>query len=198
MTNILIVYYSVHGSTLEMAEHIASGVQSIEGASFTLRTVPKVSAVSEKTAPSIAAEGAPYVQASDLRSCDGIILGSPTRFGNMAASMKYFIDSLTQEWLNGTLVGKPAGVFTSASSLHGGHESTLLTMMLPLLHHGALLAGLPYTNPELKKTRSGGTPYGPSHWSGRENQASLSDDEQILCFALGARIASLAMKLGKA
>lgn len=194
MTNILILYYSANGSVLQMAQQIAVGVQAA-GASFTLRTVPKVSALNEKIADDIPATGAPYVQSFELAQCQGLLLGSPTRFGNMAAPMKYFIDGLGQEWLQGTLVGKPAGVFTAASSLHGGHESTLLTMMLPLLHHGALITGIPYhSNPELTETTSGGTPYGASHWA-KTQKGHLTQEEKKLCYALGYRVALLAKNL---
>jgi NAD(P)H dehydrogenase (quinone) len=195
VTDILIVYYSLKGSTRAMAQHIATGVQAA-GSSFILRTVPKVSTVNEKIAPDIPDDGAPYVQPEDLKRCHGLLLGSPTRFGNMAAPMKYFIDGLSQEWLQGTFVGKPAGFFTSASSLHGGHESTLLTMMIPLLHQGAVIAGLPYyLNPALMQTKSGGSPYGATHWSGRDHQHSMTHEEEQLCHALGYRIATLAQQL---
>ena len=193
MLNILILYYSRHGSTMEMANHIARGVESITGIEALLRTVPAVSAVCEKMADGIPDQGAPYVTLQDLKNCHGLALGSPTHFGNMASPLKYFIDSTSESWLNGTLTGKPAGVFTSTSSLHGGQESTLLSMMLPLLHHGMLITGLPYSELALRETKSGGTPYGPSHLSQGDNR--LSDDEKTLCRALGIRLAQTAKLL---
>lgn len=193
MTKILILYFSRNGTTAEMANYIARGVASVDGAEAVLRTVPDVSTVCEKTAESIPAQGALYATIDDLKSCDGLALGSPTHFGNMAAPLKYFIDGTTEVWFSGALSGKPAGVFTSTGSMHGGQESTLLSMMLPLLHHGMLILGLPYTEHELRETMSGGTPYGPSHVS--TNHAGLSEHEKALCKALGARLAKTALQL---
>lgn len=196
MTKILILYYSRNGSTAALARAIARGVDSVAGCEAVLRTVPSVSANCEQTAPAIPATGAPYCEASDLRDCDGLVLGSPTRFGNMAAPLKYFIDSTSGLWLSGALVGKPAAVFTSTSSLHGGQESTLLTMMLPLLHHGMLLMGIPYTESALTTTQTGGTPYGASHVaSAGTDTKRLSSEEQTLAESLGARIAHAAYRL---
>jgi NAD(P)H dehydrogenase (quinone) len=195
MIKILILYFSRHGATSDMAHHIARGVASIEGAEAILRTVPDISAVCEKTAESIPVDGAIYATLDDLKHCDGLALGSPTHFGNMAAPLKYFIDSTTEIWFSGALTGKPAAVFTSTGSLHGGQESTLLSMMLPLLHHGMLLLGLPYTEQALRETTSGGTPYGASHWA--EEGAGLSGYEKTLCRALGVRLASTALTLQK-
>jgi NAD(P)H dehydrogenase (quinone) len=178
-----------------MAQLIARGIEEVPGAQARLRTVPSVSTVCEATADDIPAEGPPYVNHDDLRECAGLVLGSPTRFGNMAAPLKYFIDSTSDLWLSGVLAGKPAGVFTSTSSLHGGQESTLLTMMVPLLHHGMLLTGLPYAETDLMHTTSGGTPYGASHFAGDDNKRSLSDEEKRLCKALGKRVADTAIKL---
>jgi NAD(P)H dehydrogenase (quinone) len=195
MAEILVLYYSRHGATAEMARQVARGVEQVEGASVRLRTVPEVSTVTEAVADSIPDQGAPYVQLDDLKECAGLALGSPTRFGNMAAPLKYFLDTTSPLWLSGELIGKPAGVFTSTSSLHGGQETTLLSMMLPLMHHGMLLLGLPYSEPELVTTRSGGTPYGPSHVSGADGQAPVTDEERKLCRALGRRIAATALAL---
>ena len=196
MTKILIVYYSRNGSTAEMAQHIARGVESITGAEAVIRTVPEVSAVCEKTADTIPASGAIYATLDELRNCDGLALGSPTHFGNMAASLKYFIDSSTEVWFSGALIGKPASVFTSTGSLHGGQETTLLSMMLPLLHHGMMLLGLPYSEHALRETSSGGTPYGASHLATELNR--ITDDEKKLCQALGARLAKTALLLKQA
>lgn len=193
MAKILILYFSRNGSTAEMANYIARGVESVDGAEALLRTVPDVSAICEKTADNIPAHGSPYATLDDLKACDGLALGSPTHFGNMAAPLKYFIDSTTELWFSGALSGKPAGVFTSTGSMHGGQESTLLSMMLPLLHHGMLIVGLPSTEHALRETTSGGTPYGPSHVS--TNHAGLSDHEKALCKALGARLAKIALRL---
>ncbi len=192
---ILVLYYSRFGATAEMATHIARGVEEVENASAKLRTVPPVSATCEAIEDDIPAAGPPYAELDDLADCDGLVLGSPTRFGNMAAPMKYFLDQTSSLWLGSKLAGKPAGVFTSSSSLHGGQETTLLTMMLPLLHHGMLIAGLPYSEPELLKTTTGGTPYGPSHLAGTDSRLPLSDDEIRLCRALGRRIAGVAVRL---
>ena len=193
MTKILVLYFSRNGTTAEMANHIARGVDAVSGAEAVVRTVPNISSVCEKTAESIPAHGAIYATLEDLRICDGLALGSPTHFGNMASPLKYFIDSTTEIWLSGALVGKPAGVFTSTGSMHGGQESTLLSMMLPLLHHGMLLLGLPYSESALRETTSGGTPYGPSHLS--LEQTGLTDHEKKLCQALGTRLAKTALLL---
>ncbi len=194
MSYILVLYYSRHGATAEMAHHLARGVET-GGLEARIRTVPAVSAVCEAVEDSIPASGAPYVTQDDLRHCAGLALGSPTRFGNMAAPLKYFLDGTSDLWLAGALIGKPAGVFTSTSSLHGGQESTLLTMMVPLLHHGMMIMGVPYSEPALLHTTSGGTPYGPSHLAGANNQLPISDEERQLCFALGQRLAQTAVRL---
>ncbi len=196
MAEILVLYYSRHGATAAMAQQIARGVEEVSGAQARLRTVPAVSTVCEAVEDEIPASGPPYAGHEDLRECAGLILGSPTRFGNMAAAMKYFIDSTSDVWLSGALAGKPAGVFTSTSSLHGGQESTLLSMMLPLLHHGMLISGLPYAETDLLHTTTGGTPYGPSHVAGADNKNPLSEEEKRLCKALGRRVAEVAVKLG--
>ncbi|UTY59762.1 NAD(P)H:quinone oxidoreductase [Massilia sp. erpn] len=195
---ILVLFYSRHGSTRKLAELIAQGVESVPGCDARLRTVPAVSTVTEATAPEVPAEGAPYVELDDLQDCAGLALGSPTRFGNMAAAMKYFWDGTSAQWLSGTLAGKPACVFTSTGSLHGGQESTLLSMMIPLLHHGMMIMGLPYTHPELMTTASGGSPYGASHWSGLDGKKPLSEDEKRLAVALGRRLAETAVKMRSA
>jgi NAD(P)H dehydrogenase (quinone) len=192
---ILVLYYSRHGATRKLGELIAQGVESVPGCDARLRTVPAVSTVTEAVEPDVPSSGAPYVEASDLAECDGLALGSPTRFGNMAAAMKYFWDGTSPQWLSGALAGKPACVFTSTGSLHGGQESTLLSMMLPLLHHGMLIVGLPYSHPELMNTSSGGTPYGASHWAGVNGNQPLSDDSRTLAIALGKRLAENAIKL---
>ena len=192
---ILVLYYSRHGATRKLAELIAQGIESVPGVDARLRTVPAVSTVTEATAPDIPAGGAPYVELQDLADCAGLALGSPTRFGNMAAPLKYFLDGTAAAWLAGTLSGKPAVVFTSTGSLHGGQESTLLSMMIPLLHHGMLVMGLPYTNPELMTTASGGSPYGPTHWSGIDGNKAISDDEKRLAIAMGRRLATTAIQL---
>ncbi|HHI91961.1 MAG TPA: NAD(P)H:quinone oxidoreductase [Gammaproteobacteria bacterium] len=195
MSDILVLYYSRRGSTAEMATLIARGIEEAPGAQARLRTVPPVSTVCEATADDIPDEGPPYVSHDDLRECSGLILGSPTRFGNMAAPLKYFIDATSDIWLSGALAGKPAAVFTSTSSLHGGQESTLLSMMIPLLHHGMLITGLPYSETDLMHTTSGGTPYGASHFAGDDNKRPLSDEEKRLCKALGKRVAGIAVGL---
>lgn len=174
---------------------LALGVESVSGCDARLRTVPAISTVTEATEPDIPNEGAPYAELLDLEECDGLALGSPTRFGNMAAPMKYFWDGTSAHWLSGTLVGKPACVFTSTGTLHGGQESTLLSMMLPLLHHGMLLLGVPYTEPQLMTTKSGGTPYGASHWSGANGGQAISEETRALTIALGRRLAETAKKL---
>ena len=191
---ILVLYYSVGGATEKMAQHIASGIEQA-GMEARIRTVPKVSTECAAVTESIPATGALYCSPEDLKHCAGLALGSPTRFGNMAAAMKYFWDSTSSHWLNGDLIDKPAGVFTSTSSLHGGQESTLLTMMIPLLHHGMMLLGLPYSEPALATTSTGGTPYGPSHLAGPDGKQAISEDEKALCEALGKRIAQTALKL---
>ena len=195
MTEILVLFYSRHGATRDLARLIARGVESVDGCHARLRTVPPVSTVCEATAPGVPDSGAPYVELQDLRDCHGLAVGSPTRFGNMASAMKYFWDGTSPEWLAGSLAGKPACVFTSTGSLHGGQESTLLSMMLPLLHHGVLLMGLPYTEPALSATRSGGTPYGVSHWAGNDGRQAISDEEKQLAIAQGRRLAQLARQL---
>lgn len=197
MQEVLILYYSQRGSVRSLAERIARGVESVPGMQARLRTVPKVSTICEASEASVPSNGAPYVEAIDLEECAGIALGSPTRFGNMAAPMKYFWDSTIAAWQNGTLAGKPACVFTASSSLHGGNETTLLSMMLPLLHHGMLVVGLPYTEPELTTTTTGGTPYGPSHVSGASSNPVLSDTESRLAFTQGQRLANLVQKLSR-
>jgi len=194
-TTILVLYYSRHGATRKLAELIAHGIESIRGCDARLRTVPAISTVAEATEPDVPAAGAPYVELQDLEQCAGLALGSPTRFGNMAAAMKYFWDGTAPQWLSGALAGKPACVFTSTGSMHGGQESTLLSMMLPLLHHGMLIMGLPYTQPELMSTISGGTPYGASHWAGVNGNQAISDDTRALAIALGRRLAQNAIKL---
>lgn len=192
MTDILVLYYSRHGATADMARQIARGIEEIADMQARLRTVPAVSTVCEATADNIPEQGAPYVSHTDLRECAGLALGSPTRFGNMAAPLKYFLDSTSTLWLEGALIGKPACVFTSTSSLHGGQETTLISMLLPLLHHGMLVLGLPYSAPELMNTRSGGTPYGASHHAGADNKLPLSEEEKTLCRTLGRRLAETA------
>jgi NAD(P)H dehydrogenase (quinone) len=195
MHEILVLYYSRYGATAEMARRIAHGIEEVSGCRARLRTVAPVSTVCEATEDSIPAEGAPYATLDDLNECAGLALGSPTRFGNMAAPLKYFIDTTSSLWLAGALAGKPAAVFTSTSSLHGGQESTLLSMMLPLLHHGMLLLGLPYSETDLIKTETGGTPYGPSHTAGSDSKQPLSAEEKNLCRALGKRLAETVIKL---
>jgi NAD(P)H dehydrogenase (quinone) len=197
MAEILVLYYSRHGATAEMAKLIARGVEEVEGAQARLRTVPEVSTVCEATADTIPQQGAPYVELDDLKECSGLALGSPTRFGNMASALKYFIDSSSPLWLSGTMIGKPAAVFTSTSSLHGGQESTLLSMMLPLLHHGMLITGIPYSETDLLHTTGGGTPYGASHYAGADNKLPISEAEHRLCVALGKRLATTASALEK-
>ena len=192
---ILVLYYTQHGATLNLAREIARGINSVAGCEAVLRTVPKVSAVCEAVAADIPAEGAPYATAADLKNCAALALGSPTRCGNMAAAMKYFLDGTIAQWLSGELISKPATVFTSTASQHGGQESTLLTMMLPLLHHGMLISGVPFSEAALSHTHSGGTPYGASHVAGSEGTPDLSKDEQQIAFAQGKRLAELALKL---
>ncbi|RII75755.1 NAD(P)H:quinone oxidoreductase [Pseudomonas monteilii] len=191
---ILVLYYSRHGSTSEMARHIARGIE-LAGMEARLRTVPAISTECEAVAPDIPASGALYATLDDLRHCAGLVLGSPTRFGNMAAPLKYFLDGTSSLWLGGELVGKPAGVFTSTASLHGGQETTLLSMMLPLMHHGMLVMGLPYSESALLETRGGGTPYGASHHTGADGKRELDQHEITLCRALGQRLATTAKAL---
>ncbi len=193
---ILVLYYSKHGATKTLAELIARGVESVDGVTSLLRTVPNVSANSEKTEESIPESGALYCSYDELATCDGLALGSPTRFGNMAASLKYFLDGSSSHWLKGALQDKPASVFTSTGSMHGGQETTLLSMMLPLLHHGMVLMGLPY-NDDLVSTREGGTPYGASHFAGSKNEYPISDIEKRLAIAQGKRLAELSIKLNQ-
>lgn len=192
---ILVLYYSRYGATRRMAERIARGIEEVEGMEARLRTVPPVSTVAEATAAEIPDKGPPYATREDLAECSALVLGSPTRFGNMAAPLKYFLDGTSTEWLAGTLAGKPAAVFTSTSTQHGGQEATLLSMMVPLLHHGMMVLGIPYTEERLHTTRSGGTPYGASHVAGRMSDRALEDDEAWLCRVLGRRIAEVARRL---
>lgn len=194
MAEVLILYYSRGGSVARLAQLLARGVEEAGGIAR-LRTVPAVAPVTQQAAPAEPPEGAPYVSKQDLQDCDALILGSPTRFGNMAAPMKHFIDSLGAEWASGTLAGKPAAVFTSTASLHGGQEATCLSMMIPLLHHGMVLVGIPFTEPLLSTTRSGGTPYGASHVAGPKDDPEPSDEEKVLTRALGRRVAQIAGKL---
>ena len=194
-SEILVLYYSRNGTTEALAREVVAGVETTPGTVARLRTLPPVSADTDATLPSIPDSGPPYASLDDLRECEGLVMGCPTHFGNMAAPMKYFLDGTTELWFSGALVGKPAGVFTSTGSLHGGQETTLLTMAIPLLHHGMVYAGLPYSLPELSTTRSGGTPYGASHVSFNRDNDSLSEEEKTLAKALGARIAELAVKL---
>lgn len=195
MKEILVLYYSHHGAVKQMAQLVARGIEQVHGVAARVRTVPKVSAVCEAVESSIPDAGAPYAEIKDLEECIGLALGSPTRFGNMAAPLKYFWDSTSELWLKGALAGKPAAVFTSTASLHGGQETTLLSMMLPLIHHGMVLLGLPYSEPELLATASGGTPYGPSHHAGATGDQPLTEHEKKLCMALGRRLADTALKL---
>lgn len=195
MKEILVLYYSRYGSTLNLARQIGRGIDSVDGAAARLRTVPPVSTVCEATAAAVPDSGAPYAEARDLDECIGLAFGSPTRFGNMAAPLKYFLDGTSPQWLAAALAGKPAAVFTSTTSMHGGQESTLLSMMLPLLHHGMLIVGLPYSEPDLSTTQDGGTPYGASHVSGHDGRTQLSEAEARLAFALGRRLALTALKL---
>ena len=195
MNEILILYYSRYGATAEMAHIIARGIETHAQCQARIRTVPPVSSVCEASADDIPADGPPYATLEDLHDCAALVLGSPTRFGNMAAALKYFIDSSSSLWLSGALAGKPAAAFTSTASLHGGQETTLLSMMLPLLHHGMLIMGLPYTETGLLTTTSGGTPYGPSHVAGSDNKHTLTDEERQLCTAMGKRMANLVARL---
>lgn len=195
MPFILVLYYSRYGTTEKMAEHIARGVERIEGIEASIRTVPSVSPSIEATEPEVPKSGPPYVTHDDLKDCAGLALGSPTRFGNMAAPLKYFLDTTSALWQSGSLIDKPAGFFTSTASLHGGQETTLLSMMIPLIHHGAIIVGVPYSETELFTTTSGGTPYGPSRMAGTANQWPITQTEKNLCQALGKRLAKIALKL---
>lgn len=195
MSEILVLYYSRNGSTAELARHVCRGIESVGGATAKLRTVPTVSAENEGPTRAVPASGAPFATLDDLRGAEGLLLGSPTRFGNMAASLKYFLDSTSSLWVSGALVGKPAGVFTSTKTIHGGQEATLLSMMVPLLHHGMYLVGVPYTERALNETLSGGTPYGASHVSGSDDRVALTEDEKTIAQLLGRRVASLAVQL---
>ncbi|HEY6482095.1 MAG TPA: NAD(P)H:quinone oxidoreductase [Steroidobacteraceae bacterium] len=199
MTQVLVLYYSRTGSTAELARHVCRGIESVAGVRAVLRTVPSVSPESEAPpARAVPPSGPPYASLEDLRQADGLVLGSPTRFGNMAAPLKYFLDCTAALWISGALVGKPAGVFTSTQTMHGGQESTLLSMMLPLLHHGMYLVGIPYTEAALNETRGGGSPYGASHVCGARDAAPLGEEEKILAQALGRRVATLAQQLSLA
>ena len=195
MSYILVLYYSRYGSVKQMAQYVARGIESVSNMEARIRTVPSVSPNTEATEANIPDSGAPYATLEDLKNCAGLALGSPTRFGNMAAPMKYFLDQTSSLWLSGSLVNKPAAVFTSTSSMHGGQESTLLSMMLPLFHLGFVLLGIPYTEADLNTTQTGGTPYGASHTAGTANKNPISDEEQRLCFALGKRLAEITNKL---
>ncbi len=197
MSELLVLYYSRHGNVAEMANLIARGISSVSGCNARVRTVPPVSTVAEVSADAVPDSGPPYVNKDDFIECDGLALGSPARFGNMAAPLKYFLDSTADLWISGTMIGKPAVVFTSSGSLHGGQESTLLSMMIPLLHHGMLIAGLPYSEAALNNTRSGGTPYGASHVCGPDHDWPITDEEKSLCIALGKRLATLTQNLKK-
>ena len=196
MSEILILYYSRTGKVAQLARLVARGVEEVEGMRARLRSVPPVAPVTEVAAPPEPDEGAPYATRADLAECSGLVLGSPTRFGNMAAPLKHFLDSTGAEWASGTLVGKPAGVFTATSTMHGGQETTLTSMMLPLLHHGMLIVGLPYTEAALNRTLGGGSPYGASHVSGVAGDKPLDEDERLLARALGRRVADVAARLG--
>ena len=197
MHEILVLYYSHGGAVRDMARLVARGIGQVPDAQARLRTVPRVSAVCEATAPEVPDHGAPYADLRDLEECIGIAVGSPTRFGNMAAPMKYFWDGTGSLWSRGALAGRPAAVFTSTSSLHGGQESTLLSMMTPLLHHGMLITGLPYTEPDISTTASGGSPYGATHWAGPRSDRAVSEEEHRLCIALGRRLAEIALRLAR-
>jgi NAD(P)H dehydrogenase (quinone) len=195
VAEILVLFYSRKGATAELARQVCRGVESVAGARARLRTVPAVASVVEALQPPVPAEGPPYATHDDLRECDGLVMGSPTRFGNMAAPLKFFLDGTSALWVSGALAGKPAGVFTSTQTLHGGQETTLLSMMLPLLHHGMVIVGLPYTDTALSTTRAGGSPYGASHFAGDDTQPRLTEDERTLAVHLGRRVAELAVKL---
>jgi NAD(P)H dehydrogenase (quinone) len=194
---ILVLYYSRHGGTRKLADAVCDGIALVAGCSARLRTVPPVSTICEATEPAIPLEGPPYAEPKDLEECAGLVMGSPTRFGNMAAPMKYFVDQWLSQWLSGALIGKPAGVFTSTGSLHGGQETTLLSMMLPLFHHGMIIVGIPYTDTDLLTTKSGGTPYGASHLAGADGNNPVTDEEIRIARALGKRVAETARKLAR-
>lgn len=195
---ILVLYYSRYGACAELASYVARGVAAVNNANALVRTVPAVSPNIEACEPSIPAQGPPYVTLDDLKNCDGLLLGSPTRFGNMAAPLKYFLDTTSSLWLSGALIGKPAAVFSSTSSLHGGQETTLISMMLPLLHHGMIIVGVPYSEPDLFSTTTGGTPYGATHFAGADSKNPISAEEKALCMALGKRVAGIAARLSVA
>ena len=195
MADVLVLYYSATGAVRALAQSVARGIDGVEGMRARVRTVPKVAPVVQAAAAPVPDAGAPYVERRDLEECVGLALGSPTRFGNMAAPLKYFIDGLGPEWARGTLAGKPAAVFSSTSTMHGGQETTLVSMMMPLLHHGMLIVGIPYTEPDLNATRSGGTPYGATHVSGPANDRPVTDEEARLAYALGKRLATIAKRL---
>lgn len=195
MAEILVLFYSRKGSTAELARHVCRGIESVPGARARLRTVPQVTTVVEQPQPAVPSEGPPFATHDDLRECDGLVMGSPTRFGNMAAPLKYFLDGTSALWASGALAGKPAGVFTSTQTMHGGQETTLMSMMMPLIHHGMVIVGLPYTEPALTQTRSGGSPYGASHVAGLSPQGKLTEEERLLAALLGKRVAELAVRL---
>lgn len=197
MKQVLVLYYSRYGAVKTMAQHIARGIESVAGVEARIRTVPSVSPNTEASEASVPDSGAPYATLEDLKNCDGLALGSPTRFGNMAAPMKYFLDTASSLWLAGSLVNKPAAVFSSSSSLHGGQETTLISMMLPLMHLGCIILGIPYTEPDLTTTHTGGTPYGPTHYAGADGKNTISEEEQRLCFAMGKRLAEITLKMQK-
>lgn len=194
MPYILVLYYSRYGATAQMADLIARGIHAVHGIEARVRTVPPVAPTTDIASPPVPPEGAPYVTLEDLKNCAGLAMGSPTRFGNMAAPLKHFLDTTSSLWLSGDLSGKPAAVFSSSASLHGGQETTLISMMFPLLHHGAIIVGLPYTEPTLTSTTSGGTPYGPTHVAGAESRLPITEDEKTLCLALGKRLAMITLK----
>jgi len=196
MKEVLVLYYSRYGATKKMAQFVARGIESVDGASARIRTVPAVSTVAEATENSVPEVGAPYATLDDLTECIGLAVGSPTRFGNMAAPMKYFWDGTSSLWMSGKLINKPAGVFTSTASMHGGQETTLVSMMFPLIHQGCIIVGVPYTEEDLVKTTTGGTPYGPSHTAGMESKNPISKEEENICIALGKRLAEVSLKLG--
>jgi len=196
MKKVLVLYYSRYGAVKKMAQHLARGVESVSGVEAILRTVPSVSPNTESTEPAIPESGAIYATLDDLKNCSGLALGSPTRFGNMAAPMKYFLDTASSLWLSGSLVNKPSTVFSSTASMHGGQETTLLSMMLPLFHLGFVVMGVPYTEQSLNTTKTGGTPYGATHVSGTDGKNEISEDEKLLCFAQGKRLAEMTLKLG--
>lgn len=197
MTNILVLYYSRYGAVKQMAQYVARGIESVPSVEARIRTVPPVSPTAEATAPSLPESGAPYATLEDLKTCDGLALGSPTRFGNMAAPLKYFLDTTSSLWLAGSLIDKPAAVFSSTASMHGGQETTLMSMMLPLMHLGFVLVGIPYTEPDLNNTLTGGTPYGATHFTGPDGKKPISAEEERLCFAMGKRLAEIGVRLKK-